>query len=468
MTDRYVSAPNVRSTGAAARLLDQYDSEGRLRSNARWPAKKKRMIERTEQGMAREERHRLRSGVATPPVGFDAPLPASALNIEAKSRSNLFPWRGQFSPQLVESLLRAYAPAGATVLDPFMGSGTVLVEAARLGLVAHGYEVNPAAYLLGRVYELCGLAQAERRVLLDRAESVLTRVRPSAFELPLFRSEPPDVPIAGRDSAWIPDSVDPRVRTLLEALVVLLDDDSADDASYASNWSTIRTVVAELPHSNRAVHASLGDARAIRLPDHSVDFVLTSPPYINVFNYHHNSRTGIELLGWKPLVVARSEIGSNRKFRQNRFLTVVQYCIDMALALAELCRVCSREGRLILVLGRESNVHKTPFFNGSILKRLATDVVGMCLHQQQERVFLNRFGQSIYEDLLHLTPARGHALVMTDVAERARGIGKEVLVQALDRTPSDRRQYLHDAIAESGRVEASPILEPTAASGGPG
>lgn len=424
------------------------------------------MNERTEQGTAHGDRHGLRSGVAAPPSGFDAPLPASALNIEAKSRSNLFPWRGQFSPQLVESLLRAYAPAGATVLDPFMGSGTVLVEAAWLGLAAYGCEVNPAAFLLGRVYELCCLDQAERRALLDSAESVLIRARPSAFELPLFRARSTVAPITDGDPVWIPNDVDPRVRMLLEALVVLLDDDSADDNAYASKWATIRSVVGELPHSHRPVQAFLGDARAIHLPDRSVDFVLSSPPYINVFNYHHNSRTGIEQLGWKPLVVARSEIGSNRKFRQNRFLTVVQYCIDMAMALAELCRLCCQEARLILVLGRESNVHKTPFFNGAILKRLATDVVGMCLRQQQERVFLNRFGQNIYEDLLHFTPAQRHTPIRADVVEQARAVGKDVLVEALDRTPSDRRHYLCNAIDEAGKVEASPILDPTTANGG--
>jgi hypothetical protein len=90
----------------------------------------------------------------------------------------------------------------------------------------------------------------------------------------------------------------------------------------------------------------------------------------------------------------------------------------------------------------------------------------MCLHQEQERVFVNRFGQNIYEDLLHLTTTRGRALVMTDVVRRARSIGKAVLVEALDRAPSDRRHYLQDAIAQSGRVEASPILSPTAANGG--
>jgi hypothetical protein len=120
---------------------------------------------------------------------FNAPLPPSTLNIESKSRSNLFPWRGQFSPQLVEALLRAYAPPGSVVLDPFMGSGTVLVESARLGLPAHGYEVNPAAYLLARVYELCNAPVDERRALLNDAEAILTRTRPGAFELPLFSSD---------------------------------------------------------------------------------------------------------------------------------------------------------------------------------------------------------------------------------------------------------------------------------------
>ncbi len=399
--------------------------------------------------------------------GFGMPLPSSVLNIDAKSRSNLFPWRGQFSPQLVESLLRAYAPVRATVLDPFMGSGTVLVESARLGLAAHGYEVNPAAYLLARVYEFCSLSASERRALLDAAESVLRQVRPSAFELPLFRSEPSRDSIPRTLTSWISDTVDPRVRSLLEAFVVLLDDEnSADDDSYARKWASLRAVVAELPHSDPGVRASLGDARALDLPDNSVDFVLTSPPYINVFNYHHNSRAGIELLGWKPLVVAQSEIGSNRKFRQNRFLTVIQYCIDMALALSELSRVCSQEARLILVIGRESNVQKTPFYNSDILKRLAIDVIGMCLHQQQERVFVNRFGQRIYEELLHLTPAQSRPLNRQDVAEEARAIGRDVLLEALDRTPLDRRHYLHDAINEAGTVEASPILEPSAVHGG--
>ncbi len=397
---------------------------------------------------------------------FSSPLPASTLNIEGKSRSNLFSWRGQFSPQLVEALLRAYAAPGSVVLDPFMGSGTVLIESARLGLPVYGYEVNPAAYLRARIYELCSLTKSERIELLQRAETVLTRLHPAAFELPLFRTVSTDSQPPGNILDWIRKTPDPHVKMLLETLVVLLDDDAASDYSYASKWSVIREIVTYLPFSETPVCPALGDARAMPLSDGTIDFVLSSPPYINVFNYHHNSRTGIELLGWKPLVIARSEIGSNRKFRQNRFLTVVQYCIDMALALAELRRVCTESARILLILGRESKVHKTAFYNSQIVERLASEVIGFRLHLKQERVFTNRFGQRIYEDILHLSPQPGYSRSKQTIVEGARHLGREVLLEAVERTPSDRRHYLRDAIADVDRVEASPILDPAKAIGG--
>jgi len=252
---------------------------------------------------------------------------------------------------------------------------------------------------------------------------------------------------------------------LLEALVVLVDEDTDRDETFAGKWSTIRDVVVGLPFTRAPVQPCLGDARSLLLPDSAIDFVLSSPPYINVFNYHHNARSGVESLGWKPLVVARSEIGSNRKFRQNRFLTVVQYCIDMALALAELRRVCADSARILLILGRESNVHKTAFYNGLILERLATEVVGMRLDLKQERVFLNRFGQNIYEDLLHLSLQTGHSLPKDKIVERARTLGSDVLSEAVERAPTDRRPYLQNALDRVSEVRPSPILEPAAAIG---
>ncbi len=394
------------------------------------------------------------------PATFDSPLPSQTLNIGMKSRSNLFPWRGQFSPQLVEALLQAYAARGSVVLDPFMGSGTVLIESARLALPTYGCEINPAALLLARLYEFCNLDATTRHNILHEAEAIIACARPAVFSPSLFRTR---VQTPAHDNLdWNGATSNNHVRMLLEALIVLANGNAASNDTYANKWATIRNIISSLPFTETSVRTSLGDARSLPLPDDSIDFVLSSPPYINVFNYHHNLRTGIESLGWKPLLVSRSEIGANRKFRQNRFLTVIQYCIDMALALAELRRVCNENARILLILGRESNVQKTAFYNGRILENLARKALDFRIHLKQERVFANRFGKNIYEDILHLSPISG-SRTKESIVDDARRIGKDVLSNAIDRTPRDRRQYLQDAISRADQIEASPMLQTTAA-----
>lgn len=85
---------------------------------------------------------------------FNQPIPPAKLNIVEKTRANPFAWRGQFSPQLIEVLLKAYCLPNSIILDPFVGSGTTLLEAGHLGLEAYGFEINPAAFILSRTYEL--------------------------------------------------------------------------------------------------------------------------------------------------------------------------------------------------------------------------------------------------------------------------------------------------------------------------
>ena len=51
-----------------------------------------------------------------------------SLNVTYRTRTSVLPWRGQFSPQLIEFLLSQHS--SERVFDPFCGSGTVLYEAA--------------------------------------------------------------------------------------------------------------------------------------------------------------------------------------------------------------------------------------------------------------------------------------------------------------------------------------------------
>lgn len=73
-------------------------------------------------------------------------IPQRDLNIEIKERSNLFKWRGQFSPQFIETLLNNYAKEDDIIFDPFLGSGTILYEACRKNISAFGTELNVSAF----------------------------------------------------------------------------------------------------------------------------------------------------------------------------------------------------------------------------------------------------------------------------------------------------------------------------------
>ena len=399
-------------------------------------------------------------------VSFDQPLDQAHLDIDDKKRTNLLAWRGQFSPQFVQAILENYTDKDDVVLDPFVGSGTVLVESAHLGHKAFGYEVNPAAELLAKVYTFASYSRKERKSLISSTDSYLSKFIP--LGLPLFEQGG----ISSNDGISITPLIsnltqlkNRDVKALVEALIVKLDlkDHSISTDFFWSKWNELRFLIETLPQAKKTISVSLGDARYLPLDDSVIDFVLTSPPYINVFNYHHNYRASVEMLGWKPLVSAKSEIGANRKFRQNRFLTVIQYCIDMSLSLSELVRVCRDTARMVFVVGRESNVHRTAFFNGAILRRLAEDVVGIQTTLQQERKFQNKFGNTIKEDILHFIPTGATPPNPALIISRAREIGEEMLSIARQIVPADRRKYLEDAISRVRDIEPSPQFVPSQA-----
>ena len=72
-------------------------------------------------------------------------LDRQKLDVTNKTRSNIFGWRGQFTPEFVAYLLDEANEGTGLVVDPFCGSGTVLQECAARNRAAHGFEINPAA-----------------------------------------------------------------------------------------------------------------------------------------------------------------------------------------------------------------------------------------------------------------------------------------------------------------------------------
>jgi hypothetical protein len=384
-------------------------------------------------------------------------IPQKRLNIDNKERNNLFAWNGQFSPQLVEQLLATYAKPLSFVLDPFLGSGTVLHEAGRLGFSGFGAEINPAALKMADTYSLINVSSAKRRKILDHVEGLIGRLTPDAEPLFASRLERTDRPVHEsliHEAAIAPD---PLVRKLFEALVVMLNigGREVDQKKVSTTWDKLRQIVISLPFSDAPLEAANCDARALPLPPGHVDIVVTSPPYINVFNYHQHYRKSVEAMGWDLLKVAKSEIGSNRRNRGNRFLTVAQYCLDMSAVFREIRRVCKPDARVIFVVGRESNVRKTVFRNGEIVAEIAVRFAGFEPCPRQERVFQNRFGEMIFEDILHFTV--GPAL--KSPADQPSDLAREILEAALNRVPAESEADLRSAIERVADVSPSPLYQ---------
>jgi len=392
-------------------------------------------------------------------------IPQAVLNIETKIRSNPLPWNGQFSPQLVEALLERYATNDTILLDPFVGSGTILLEAGRKGIRAFGVEINPAAVSLARIYTFINIPVASRRKYLTKTRSLLEAV--FVNDLPIFQmgkaqhfdTETIKTALVNMATA----AREPLQQRLIQALIVLSDFYRPEllTRRIFEVWSRLSQLIDQLPVSSQPVEIFHTDARRIPLPEDSVNLVITSPPYINVHNYHQQYRASTEALGWDLLATAKSEIGSNRKHRGNRYLTVIQYALDIAQSLKELYRLTQSGGRVIFIVGRESTILGTCFFNGEIVAEVAHRALGFDLALKQERVFTNRFGERIFEDILHFIPP-AHAPA-PDFLEHAREVAGEVLRNAYKLAPDKSKNDICEALKVLANVLPSPLFNAEAA-----
>lgn len=83
------------------------------------------------------------------------------------SAHGLHEYKGKFNPQVAKAILNIFAAKpGQTVLDPFCGSGTSLVECAHLGIDAIGTDINPLAVFIANA-KLRSLQIPAERLLRD-------------------------------------------------------------------------------------------------------------------------------------------------------------------------------------------------------------------------------------------------------------------------------------------------------------
>ena len=98
-------------------------------------------------------------------------------NIVSGLTHDIYRYPARFSPVFARAAIKLFTKPGDTILDPFMGGSTSLVEALALGRHAVGTDINQLSVFLARVKTLM-LSDSELEMLRDWAEITVPDLSP--------------------------------------------------------------------------------------------------------------------------------------------------------------------------------------------------------------------------------------------------------------------------------------------------
>jgi len=294
----------------------------------------------------------------------------------------LHPYLGKYVPQLVEIFLGRFFVPGQRLFDPFVGSGTTLVEANVFGADAVGCDISAFNCLLSRVkttpYALGTLELSLKAALeetrragpasLDEASEWLRMwYAPRAlgellryYEVASERLDDPAWDVAkivlsrAARSARLTTHFDldfPRAPTTapyychkhkrvcrpVEEAEKFLSRYTADTVRRIRAFADVRTDrLAEVLHD---------DARTVRL-SRQVDGIITSPPYPGLIDYHEQHRYSYELLRLRDR--REDEIGAAADGTSSR--AVAAYVADMTAVFANSAEQLPADAPIVIVV----------------------------------------------------------------------------------------------------------------------
>ncbi|RPH95931.1 site-specific DNA-methyltransferase [candidate division KSB1 bacterium] len=342
----------------------------------------------------------------TDPATVTPKTPLSTLNLNWREKDlperfrtkhvhRLHPYLGKFIPQIVEIFLRKYFSPGQTILDPFCGSGTALVQANELGMNAIGYDVSAFNVMLCKAKLARYNPAIARDELMDILESVRAVIPLASKQGHLWKQVEEELGLSETDNSYLktwfaPEAlhqlltyrrfIDTRAYKYKDLLRVVLSR-SARSARLTTHFDldfpkkpqnvpywcykhsrtcvpttdafkfmhryTIDTVQRIQQFSSIRTDSTVdvrhADSRRARFP--KIDGVITSPPYVGLIDYHEQHAYAYHLLG---LVDARhNEIGP--AVGGSSQVAKEQYVQDIASVFCRASDAMTRGGRMIVI-----------------------------------------------------------------------------------------------------------------------
>lgn len=355
-----------------------------------------------------------------------------------------------FVPQIPGITIPIFTEEEDMILDPFCGTGTVLTEALRLNRKCVGVDHNPLAVLISKVkttlIDVEVLKNALSRLLKSiesqssvvrkeggsitnlgrNAEDLENEIRENISSFPYRRKwfHPETLLELGLVMTNIRKIRNPDIRDF--CLVAFSDGLKRCSVHKGRNYGYIADMCIKKAYSQEYVNVlrmfknklakmlrgmeklqreidtqtktleqlndlSLvrkGDARRLDfVDDDSVDFVLTSPPYVNAHDYTTGHRLSFYWLGYSEddiRSLKEDEIGA--RFKRHRNSSVPEYVNDIGASLSEIRRVLRKNGFLCLIIGQTRKAANGIDVEREVLKTATTDL-GFVLEKRISRTF---------------------------------------------------------------------------------
>lgn len=350
----------------------------------------------------------------TDPSSVNSETPLNSLNLNwreidlpEKARTKhvhrLHPYLGKFIPQLVEIFLRKYFKHGQTVLDPFCGSGTTLVQANELGINSIGFDISEFNVLITKVKTAKYDLEIAKKEIHDILEKLRSSIQKDNIQLNLLKPETYSIEITVTNNEYLNRWFDQKARNELLTYKYLIDKESykykilmkvilsrsARSARLTTHFDldfpkkpqtepyycykhsrickptneafkflrrysldTIRRLEEySYLQTDAKVEVNHADCRVTDFP--LVDGVITSPPYVGLIDYHEQHAYGYHLLDLddnRDCEIGAAVNGSSIKAKED-------YKKDIAEVFIRVLKAIPRGGRIIVIAGDRANLY---------------------------------------------------------------------------------------------------------------
>lgn len=311
----------------------------------------------------------------------------------------LHPYFAKYHSELPRRIIQSMTKVNDVVLDPFCGSGTTLVESSLIGRNAIGIDMNPIACLMSNVktsiisnskatliYKLLHDIESDIDSYYGKTQPTSRLNGDNNYKLPQFHNRDfwftsnalNELAIIKRHILFQKDRVFLNLLLLSFSRIIVFASNQHGESRYTRILKKRKPkdifnqfnkvvlnmfeVVKDYNKHRKDVEIKVynKDSRTMDfIKDNSIDLVVTSPPYLNSWDYGLYHRFRFFWLDMNVKLYEENEIGKHLRALEGRSKTdeVYRYRIDMRAVLKEVSRTL-KHNKFCFIVNANSIVKK--------------------------------------------------------------------------------------------------------------